>query len=50
MTKFKNGEFEKSTEFYFSKYGYLEESKAIDSEGRILSAHKITLHNNVYKK
>ncbi|WP_296317090.1 hypothetical protein [Winogradskyella sp. UBA3174] len=45
---FKNGEIEKSTEFHFSKFGYLEESKAKDSEGKTTSAHKITLHNNGY--
>ncbi|WP_149274351.1 hypothetical protein [Pareuzebyella sediminis] len=50
VTKYKNGELEKITEFYFSKYGYLEKSKVIDSEGKITSEHKITLHNNVYKK
>lgn len=46
---FTDGKLEKSTELYFSKFGYLEESKAKDSEGKTTSAHKITLHNNVYK-
>lgn len=46
---FTDGKFEKSTELYFSKLGYLEKSKAKDSEGKTTSAHKITLHNNLYK-
>lgn len=50
IMNFTNGELKKSTELYFSKFGFLEESKAKDNNGKITSAHKITLHNNVYKK
>jgi hypothetical protein len=45
---FTDEKIEKSTELYFSKFGFLEESNAKDSEGKTTSAHKITLHNTVY--
>src|SRR5690606_15863581 len=41
-----NGKLEETIELYYSKYGYLQESKTTRGGAKTISANKITLHNN----
>ncbi len=47
VKSYKNGKLEEIIEFYYSKYGFLRESKTKNSEGKTIRQYKITLHNNV---
>lgn len=45
-----DGQVSKTTELKYSELGFLEKIIVKDKEGIITYSHKITLHNNVYKK
>jgi hypothetical protein len=47
IRRFTNGKLEETIELYYSKFGYLKESKTKNSEGKIISENKITLHYNI---
>jgi len=43
---FTDEKLKETTELYFSKHGFLKETSTKNSDGKTISAHKITLHNN----
>jgi hypothetical protein len=47
IRRFTKGKLEETTELYYSKHGFLKESKTKNSEGKTIRANKITLHNTV---